>query len=207
MQNPNALLKNFVDNSANAKIISVLNQGTARPSSATAPQPQAPIAAQADTVTLTSPETAITAILVTAAPEIAQTIKSSIALSDNESNTSELADSIPEEIAPGSQLNLKITAAQNPPENNQLNNQLNIQPGNQQVESGNTILAKADLLQPAAPETTISPTQVLANQFHPQSKLKVQLCQVMRNKLPITCSNWYKISLLVLNLCPTATSP
>jgi len=145
LQNPNALLKEFVDSSANARIISVLNQGAARPAVPTAAPPQAPIAAPADIVSLTSPETTVTGILVTAAPEITQTIKSAIALSDNENPTSELTDSLPEEVTPGSQLNLKITTVQNPPANNQ------------PIETGNTILTKPNLPQPPATATQAAP--------------------------------------------------
>ena len=123
-QNPNALLKNPADTAKNAfenpnilKVISVLNQGAGKIAPQATSQQTATIVAKSDIVTLTSPQTTgVKAILVTATPEIVQSLKASLALNDSKTASATLTESLPEEVKPGAVLNLKITNAQNPKE-------------------------------------------------------------------------------------------
>lgn len=124
-QNPNALLKENTpealkrafENPTSLKIVGVLNQGTAKIAQpqANVPQTNTAVVAKSDIVSLTSPQTtAVKAIMVTATPEIVQGLKASIAMNDTKPAKSELVDSLPEEIKPGTVANLKITKAANP---------------------------------------------------------------------------------------------
>ncbi len=122
------------------KLVSILNSNSStKPAEPPAPQPNQAQPAQVyktDTVTLTSPQTtAVKGIIITLAPEAVQNLKANLPF--DEGDSAKLADSIPEEIKPGTQVNAKITSIAQPPQN-----------PNQQVQTENKTLAKQDWMQP-----------------------------------------------------------
>ncbi len=139
-QNPNNLFKDPTD-PASLKLISVLNQGAAKPAPQGAIPQNSSLVTKSDIVSLTSPQTTnVKAILVTATPEIVQSIKAGLAQNKEPAGT-ELADSLPEEIKPGTVANLKITSAQNPgqnPQNQLIEGESKTLPGQEWMKEQNT---------------------------------------------------------------------
>lgn len=139
--------KSFQQNSeqsfATLKILSVLAQGTARPAAPVETQNASQQAAiKTDIVSLTSPQsTSLKGLVISATPEVIQSLRVGLSENTNNNNKSELADSLPEEITAGTQLDLKITSAQLPPA---------AQPKTQgQVDAGNIVLARQEFMENA----------------------------------------------------------
>lgn len=141
------------------KLLSVLSAGTARVAN---PLPQAtpqPVVIT-DTVTLTSPQTnVLKAMVITSPPEIAQALRANMSLASPLDGGTLKRLMIPDEIKPGTQLNLKIMS-QTPPPSQQ-----------EEIQTQNRALGKQDWMtkeqqqqQTPQPQTQPQKGQPLATQ-------------------------------------------
>ena len=138
-------------NSVPARIITVLSDGGAKTLMAQAAQAQngAMAAARVDQVNLSSPQTTMMrAMVINPSPEIMQGVRATLALSVQAEE--KLIKTLPSELQPGMQANVKITGVNSQPAPQNTSSAMpNIQnnsamPENEKVDTANTVLKGQD---------------------------------------------------------------